>query len=136
MVGKGRERGRRVVGKGKERGREGRGMLDSYPVLLLYTGYPIDFKIQHSQLREIHPRRYNMSHTAMEMFLVDRSNHFLNFTSKKVVPYLDRNLGCVIACLLSMSRACTESSLAFYNWMLPTSSREALPKNLPNWFSH
>lgn len=44
----------------------------------------MDFKIRLDQLREIHSRRYNMQRTAIELFLVDQTNYFLNFESSKV----------------------------------------------------
>ena len=37
-----------------------------------------------ADLREIHSRRYNMSRTALEIFLVDQTNYFLNFQTRKV----------------------------------------------------
>uniref|UniRef100_T1J5I8 BEACH domain-containing protein n=1 Tax=Strigamia maritima TaxID=126957 RepID=T1J5I8_STRMM len=41
-----------------------------------------DFKWNLSQLREVHLRRYNLRRSALELFLVDQTNYFLNFTSK------------------------------------------------------
>ncbi|KAJ8319878.1 hypothetical protein KUTeg_001465 [Tegillarca granosa] len=41
-----------------------------------------DFKWALSQLREIHFRRYNLRRSALEMFLVDQTNYFLNFQQK------------------------------------------------------
>ena len=41
-----------------------------------------DFKWSLSQLREIHFRRYNLRRSALEMFLVDQTNYFLNFEKK------------------------------------------------------
>ncbi|OBS80728.1 hypothetical protein A6R68_21065 [Neotoma lepida] len=38
-----------------------------------------DFKWPHSQIREIHLRRYNLRRSALEIFHVDQSNYFLNF---------------------------------------------------------
>ncbi|KAH3749002.1 hypothetical protein DPMN_183491 [Dreissena polymorpha] len=38
-----------------------------------------DFKWSLPQLREIHFRRYNLRRSALEMFLVDQTNYFLNF---------------------------------------------------------
>ncbi|XP_077997957.1 neurobeachin-like protein 1 isoform X2 [Glandiceps talaboti] len=43
-----------------------------------------DFKWALSQLREVHLRRYNLRRTAIEMFLIDQTNYFINFNSKKV----------------------------------------------------
>ena len=51
-----------------------------------HVGYSTDFKVPLNQLREIHSRRYNMARTALEIFLVDQTNYFLNFTDKKVWP--------------------------------------------------
>ncbi|KAK3083537.1 hypothetical protein FSP39_025014, partial [Pinctada imbricata] len=41
-----------------------------------------DFKWSLSQLREIHLRRYNLRRSAIEVFLVDQTNYFLNFSPK------------------------------------------------------
>ena len=38
-----------------------------------------DFKCALSQLREIHFRRYNLRRSALELFLIDQTNYFLNF---------------------------------------------------------
>ena len=53
-------------------------------VCVSLAGYSLDFKIPLSQLREIHSRRYNLSRTALEFFLIDQTNYFVNFTSKQV----------------------------------------------------
>ncbi|XP_075385717.1 neurobeachin-like protein 1 isoform X2 [Tenrec ecaudatus] len=42
-------------------------------------GVGLDFKWPHSQVREIHLRRYNLRRSALEIFHVDQSNYFLNF---------------------------------------------------------
>ncbi|XP_025103761.1 neurobeachin-like protein 1 isoform X2 [Pomacea canaliculata] len=41
-----------------------------------------DFKWALSQLREIHFRRYNLRRSAIEVFLVDQTNYFINFPRK------------------------------------------------------
>jgi hypothetical protein len=43
------------------------------------------FKVRLDQLREIHSRRFNMQRTAIEIFLTDQTNYFINFSSSKVV---------------------------------------------------
>lgn len=48
------------------------------------VGMDVEFKVRLDQLREIHSRRYNMQRTALELFLTDQSNYFLNFSSSKV----------------------------------------------------
>ena len=48
------------------------------------VGVNADFKIRLDQLREVHSRRYSMQRTALELFLVDQTNYFLNFISSKV----------------------------------------------------
>ena len=48
------------------------------------VGTNVDFKIRLDQLRDIRSRRYNMQRTAIELFLVDQTNYFLNFRSAKV----------------------------------------------------
>uniref|UniRef100_A0A1B6DB47 Neurobeachin-like protein 1 n=1 Tax=Clastoptera arizonana TaxID=38151 RepID=A0A1B6DB47_9HEMI len=41
-----------------------------------------DFKWPLSRLREIYLRRYNLRRSALEFFLIDQTNYFLNFTTK------------------------------------------------------
>ncbi|KAK7507554.1 hypothetical protein BaRGS_00001489, partial [Batillaria attramentaria] len=41
-----------------------------------------DFKWSLSQLREIHFRRYNLRRSALEVFLIDQTNYFMNFPRK------------------------------------------------------
>uniref|UniRef100_A0A6Q2Z583 Neurobeachin-like protein 2 n=1 Tax=Esox lucius TaxID=8010 RepID=A0A6Q2Z583_ESOLU len=42
-------------------------------------GVGLDFKWPLSQIREIHLRRYNLRRSALEIFLIDQTNYFLNF---------------------------------------------------------
>ncbi|KAM8934102.1 neurobeachin-like protein 1 [Pelodytes ibericus] len=42
-------------------------------------GVGFDFKWPLSQIREIHLRRYNLRRSALEIFLIDQTNYFLNF---------------------------------------------------------
>ncbi|XP_063285902.1 neurobeachin-like protein 1 isoform X1 [Pelobates fuscus] len=42
-------------------------------------GVGYDFKWPLSQIREIHLRRYNLRRSALEIFLIDQTNYFLNF---------------------------------------------------------
>uniref|UniRef100_A0AAY4EZ61 Neurobeachin like 1 n=1 Tax=Denticeps clupeoides TaxID=299321 RepID=A0AAY4EZ61_9TELE len=41
-----------------------------------------DFKWPLSQIREVHLRRYNLRRSALEIFLIDQTNYFLNFTKE------------------------------------------------------
>ncbi|TRY98711.1 hypothetical protein DNTS_010265 [Danionella cerebrum] len=41
-----------------------------------------DFKWPLSQIREIHLRRYNLRRSALEIFLIDQTNYFLNFNKE------------------------------------------------------
>ena len=41
-----------------------------------------DFKWALSRLREIHFRRYNLRRSALEIFLIDQTNYFINFADK------------------------------------------------------
>uniref|UniRef100_A0A452HZS4 Uncharacterized protein n=1 Tax=Gopherus agassizii TaxID=38772 RepID=A0A452HZS4_9SAUR len=41
-----------------------------------------DFKWSLSQIREIHLRRYNLRRSALEIFLTDQTNYFLNFSKE------------------------------------------------------
>lgn len=45
-----------------------------------------DFKWPLSQIREVHLRRYNLRRSALEIFLIDQTNYFLNF-QKEVLNY-------------------------------------------------
>ncbi|XP_067125871.1 neurobeachin-like protein 1 isoform X3 [Centruroides vittatus] len=42
-----------------------------------------DFKCSLAHLREIHLRRYNLRRSALEFFLIDQTNFFLNFNASK-----------------------------------------------------
>ncbi|XP_053386541.1 neurobeachin-like protein 1 [Mercenaria mercenaria] len=52
-----------------------------------------DFKWGLPQLREIHFRRYNLRRSALEMFLIDQTNYFLNFQKKVRNKVYSRILG-------------------------------------------
>ncbi|XP_042677877.1 neurobeachin-like protein 1 isoform X1 [Centrocercus urophasianus] len=45
-------------------------------------GVGFDFKWHISQIREIHLRRYNLRRSALEIFLTDQTNYFLNFNKE------------------------------------------------------
>uniref|UniRef100_A0A672TUV8 Neurobeachin-like protein 2 n=1 Tax=Strigops habroptila TaxID=2489341 RepID=A0A672TUV8_STRHB len=49
-------------------------------------GVGFDFKWHLSQIREIHLRRYNLRRSALEIFLTDQTNYFLNFNKEVWVP--------------------------------------------------
>ena len=48
-----------------------------------------DFQWPLSELREVHLRRHNLRRSALEFFLVDQTNYFLNFDKEvfKMVTY-------------------------------------------------
>ncbi|OXB76885.1 UNVERIFIED_CONTAM: hypothetical protein H355_002578 [Colinus virginianus] len=48
----------------------------------LFLGVGFDFKWHLSQIREIHLRRYNLRRSALEIFLTDQTNYFLNFNKE------------------------------------------------------
>ena len=52
--------------------------------LCFHTGVK-EIKISVKDIREIHLRRYHLVRSALELFLVDQTNYFFNFLSKKVV---------------------------------------------------
>lgn len=54
--------------------------------LLSSLGVGHDFKWPLSQIREVHLRRYNLRRSALEIFLIDQTNYFLNF-QKEVLNY-------------------------------------------------
>uniref|UniRef100_A0A182W0M5 Uncharacterized protein n=1 Tax=Anopheles minimus TaxID=112268 RepID=A0A182W0M5_9DIPT len=41
-----------------------------------------DFKFPIGQLRELHLRKFNLRRSALEMFLIDQTSYFLNFTTR------------------------------------------------------
>ncbi|XP_053679026.1 neurobeachin-like protein 1 [Anopheles nili] len=41
-----------------------------------------DFKFPIGQLRELHLRKYNLRRSALEVFLIDQTSYFLNFTTR------------------------------------------------------
>lgn len=54
--------------------------------LLSSIGVGHDFKWPLTQIREVHLRRYNLRRSALEIFLIDQTNYFLNF-QKEVLNY-------------------------------------------------
>lgn len=56
----------------------------SSKLLICYFAWPggEDFKWSLNWLREIHFRRYNLRRSALEIFLVDQTNCFINFPRK------------------------------------------------------
>lgn len=50
------------------------------------VGVGHDFKWPLPQIREVHLRRYNLRRSALEIFLIDQTNYFLNF-QKEVLNY-------------------------------------------------
>ncbi|XP_057674721.1 neurobeachin-like protein 1 isoform X1 [Corythoichthys intestinalis] len=51
-----------------------------------------DFKWPLSQIREVHLRRYNLRRSALEIFLIDQTNYFLNFKKEARNKVYDRML--------------------------------------------
>lgn len=45
------------------------------------------FRFPIAQLREIHLRKYNLRRSALEIFLVDQTSYFLNFTTKVLIKF-------------------------------------------------
>uniref|UniRef100_H3B2H2 Neurobeachin-like protein 2 n=1 Tax=Latimeria chalumnae TaxID=7897 RepID=H3B2H2_LATCH len=56
-------------------------------------GVGYDFKWPLSQIREIHLRRYNLRRSALEIFLIDQTNYFLNFKKEVRNKVYSRILG-------------------------------------------
>jgi len=52
----------------------------------------MDFKWSLSQLREVHLRRYNLRKSALELFLIDQTNYFINFTQPSLRSVVFRAL--------------------------------------------
>ena len=47
----------------------------------------MDFKWTLNQLQEVHLRRYNLRRSALEFFLTDQTNYFVNFTTKVTMTF-------------------------------------------------
>lgn len=54
--------------------------------LCCHLGVGHDFKWPLSQIREVHLRRYNLRRSALEIFLIDQTNYFLNFKKEVRSP--------------------------------------------------
>lgn len=54
-------------------------------IKVFFLGVGFDFKWHLSQIREIHLRRYNLRRSALEIFLTDQTNYFLNFNKEVCV---------------------------------------------------
>uniref|UniRef100_A0AAG5CUG9 DUF4704 domain-containing protein n=1 Tax=Anopheles atroparvus TaxID=41427 RepID=A0AAG5CUG9_ANOAO len=67
-----------------------KGRFDLTTTQLMFTeiaslrddGQRHDFKFPIGQLRELHLRKFNLRRSALEMFLVDQTSYFLNFTTR------------------------------------------------------
>ncbi len=46
-----------------------------------------DFKISLTQLKDVQLRRYNLRRSALEFFLIDQSNFFINFNKNVITNY-------------------------------------------------
>lgn len=61
-------------------------LLLTLTVCFFLEGVGHDFKWPLSQIREVHLRRYNLRRSALEIFLIDQTNYFLNF-KKEVMSH-------------------------------------------------
>ncbi|MEJ1271947.1 hypothetical protein NN561_002795 [Cricetulus griseus] len=98
-------------------------------------GIGFDFKWPHSQIREIHLRRYNLRRSALEIFHVDQSNYFLNFKKEKWVNREITNFDYLIQINTMAGR--TYNDLAQYPvfpWILQDYTSEELDLNNPTVF--
>ncbi|KAL1771089.1 neurobeachin 1 isoform X1 [Sigmodon hispidus] len=98
-------------------------------------GMGFDFKWPHSQIREIHLRRYNLRRSAIEIFHVDQSNYFLNFKKEKWVNREITNFDYLIQINTMAGR--TYNDLAQYPvfpWILQDYTSEELDLNNPAVF--
>lgn len=57
------------------------------------THVPRDKEWLLEQIEELHPRRYRLRSSAIEIFLVDRKNYFLNFEKREVRDIAYKKLG-------------------------------------------
>ncbi|XP_057608689.1 neurobeachin-like protein 1 isoform X3 [Chionomys nivalis] len=98
-------------------------------------GIGFDFKWPHSQIREIHLRRYNLRRSALEIFHIDQSNYFLNFKKEKWVNREITNFDYLIQINTMAGR--TYNDLAQYPvfpWILQDYTSEELDLNNPTVF--
>lgn len=67
-----------------------KGRLDVYSNYLIFIDQNTsredennkDFRFNIGQIREVHLRKYNLRRSALEIFLVDQTSYFMNFTTK------------------------------------------------------
>ncbi|XP_069790230.1 neurobeachin-like protein 1 isoform X2 [Narcine bancroftii] len=98
-------------------------------------GIGYDFKWPLSQLREIHLRRYNLRRSALEIFLIDQTNYFLNFKKEKWVSREISNFDYLIQ--LNSIAGRTYNDLAQYPvfpWILSDYTSEELDLSNPEVF--
>lgn len=51
----------------------------------IYNVFPFisfSFRFSINKIREVHLRKYNLRRSALEIFLIDQTSYFLNFTTK------------------------------------------------------
>lgn len=78
-----------------------KGRMDITTNFIIFTALDIQvedndkhsFRFPIAQLREIHLRKYNLRRSALEIFLVDQTSYFLNFTTKTRNKIFSRILG-------------------------------------------
>ncbi|MGH0117639.1 UNVERIFIED_CONTAM: hypothetical protein FKN15_041831 [Acipenser sinensis] len=102
-------------------------------------GVGYDFKWPLSQIREIHLRRYNLRRSALEIFLIDQTNYFLNFRKEvRNKVYSRMNLLTVGSPNLYGTRSPQEllkaSGLSQFPWVLCDYTSEELDLNNPAVF--
>jgi len=73
--------------------------LKAYRLIFLFLTGLEEFKLSLNDIREIHSRRYHLVRSALELFLVDQTNYFFNFSSQKVRESSAQIL-CIIAWIL------------------------------------
>lgn len=44
--------------------------------------FRVFFRFSINKIREVHLRKYNLRRSALEIFLIDQTSYFLNFTTK------------------------------------------------------
>ena len=82
-----------------------------------------DFQWSLTELREVHLRRYNLRRSALEFFLVDQTNYFINF-DKEVF---------VVLCAYSSCRTTAQLVLVLYKHYLIALSNSFFPDTYNTW---
>uniref|UniRef100_A0AAX7VSK3 Neurobeachin-like protein 2 n=1 Tax=Astatotilapia calliptera TaxID=8154 RepID=A0AAX7VSK3_ASTCA len=77
-----------------------------------------DFKWPLSQIREVHLRRYNLRRSALEIFLIDQTNYFLNFKKEVLAHNISLLTQTLQICVLVWSQKWVNREISNFDYLM------------------